>query len=154
MRPRVDFVILSHNRIDTAITAIESALAQDGVDGHVYVIDQNSSAAAFERLRSFCAGQPGVTLHRNARNNGVAKGRNQGIAMGSAPYIIGVDDDASMVGADEAVKALAVMQADDSIGAVGFNMIDSVTREPPPTMVDLKANTAQGRPVTLFLGGG
>jgi GT2 family glycosyltransferase len=152
MRPLVDFAILSYNRIDEAITAIESALAQEGVDVHVFVVDQNSDAAAFERLERHCRARARVTLVRNDSNTGVAAGRNQAMALGSAPFIIGLDDDATLPDPHQALRAVMRAEADPKVGAVAFNLVDYDSREAPEPIRNVATRVRTGLPVTTFIG--
>ncbi|MEL6280811.1 MAG: glycosyltransferase family 2 protein, partial [Pseudomonadota bacterium] len=58
----VDVIILSWDRIDDTICAIESALGQTGVDIKVQVVDQGTAASELARLKAFCAADPRVEL--------------------------------------------------------------------------------------------
>ena len=96
----VDIVILSWGRIPDTCAAIDSALEQRGVDPHVYVIDQGTAAEELAILKSHVAGNNRVTLVCNDTNRGVPGGRNQGTALGTAPYVVALDND-KQKGADQ-----------------------------------------------------
>ena len=86
--PAVDVVILTWNDGELLTRAIESTLSSVGVAPEVTVVDNGSEPPA--------AVPPGVRLIRNERNAGVAAGRNQGIAAGSAPIVCLLDSDAEL----------------------------------------------------------
>ncbi len=87
--PEVDLVILTWNDGDLLDVAVGSALDSDGVDVHVVVVDNGSDPpASAERSR--------VRLVRNELNAGVARGRNQGAALGTAPVLCFLDSDAEL----------------------------------------------------------
>ncbi len=90
-RPEVDVVILTWNDGDLLGRAVSSALASEGVDVNVLVVDNGSDPPAT------VAADPRVTLVRNARNRGVAPARNQGASLGSAPVICFLDSDARLL---------------------------------------------------------
>lgn len=89
-RPTVDVVILTHNDGDLLAEAVTSALASDGTDVTVWVIDNGSDPPAK------VGHDPRVHLIRNATNAGVGGGRNQGVRLGSAPLVCLLDSDARL----------------------------------------------------------
>ena len=89
--PQVDVVILTWNDGPLLDAAVDSALASEGVDVRVYVIDNGSDPAAA------VVDDERVTLVRNDANRGVAPGRNQGAALGSSTYICILDSDARLL---------------------------------------------------------
>lgn len=109
-RPLVDVVVLTWNDGELLGAAVDSALASEGVEVRVHVIDNGSEPRATVRP------DPRVTLARNDANRGVAPARNQGAAAGRAPYILFLDSDArlrpgtlgALVGPLEASSAVAL----------------------------------------------
>ena len=89
-KPLVDVVILTWNDDSCLQEAIDSALASEGVDVCLWVVDNGSEPAA-EVVRD-----PHVTLYRSPTNLGVASGRALGIALGAAPYVCLLDSDARL----------------------------------------------------------
>jgi GT2 family glycosyltransferase len=154
MRPQVDFAVVSLNRIDSVIIAINSALAQEGIDGRVYVIDQHSDPKAFTKLEQYCAGRERVTLVRNLHNTGVGAGRNQAIAMSLAPFVMGIDDDASLIDEQQALRAFKAIEGDPAIGVLAFHLVDTITRETPETILNIAAQASAGLPLSAFQGAG
>ncbi len=121
-RLAADIIILSWDRVDDTIAAIESALAQRAVDVHVCVVDQGTWPEGLARLRAFCGRHPRVTLILNTSNTGVPGGRNQATRIGSAPYVVALDNDAVFEDRDQVARALAVMERDPDIGALAFRI--------------------------------
>ena len=68
-----DIIILSLDRIEQTIAAIDSARGQTGIRGQIYVLDQGTRSDA---LRQAVAARPGVTLLTAEQNLGVPGGRN------------------------------------------------------------------------------
>lgn len=89
-RPRVDVVILAWNDGDLLDAALTSALASEGVDVEVVVVDNGSEPPVVIPDRT------DVRLLRHEENLGVAPGRATGIAETTAPYICLLDSDARL----------------------------------------------------------
>jgi GT2 family glycosyltransferase len=121
-RPRADIIILSWDRVDDTLQAIESALSQQGVDIHVCVIDQGTRPDGLARLQAFCAHDPRITLVVNASNTGVPGGRNQATRMGTAPYVVALDNDAVFLDADQVARAVAIMAQSPEFAALAFRI--------------------------------
>lgn len=88
---RVDVVVLTWNDGPLLETAVSSALASDGVEVRVFVVDNGSDPPAA------VPSSDRVTLVRNTENRGVAAGRNQGSRIGASPYILFLDSDARLL---------------------------------------------------------
>lgn len=85
----VDVVVLCWNDQDDARRAIGSALASEGVDVRVHLVDNGSEPAfAPEGV------DPRVEVLRSETNLGVGGGRNRGTVHGSAPFVCFLDSDA------------------------------------------------------------
>jgi len=85
--PAVDVVILTWNDGALLATAVDSALAQVGVEPVVTVIDNGSTPPAV-------VDDPRVRLVRSEVNLGVGGGRNRGTALGTARFVCFLDSDA------------------------------------------------------------
>lgn len=120
--PAVDIVILSWGRIDETCAAIDSALAQEGVTPRVIVIDQGSKPDEIAQLEVHCAGRETVTLIKNSTNAGVPGGRHQGAELGSAPYLVFLDNDAEFATPGELARAVAEFERDGKLGALAFRI--------------------------------
>ncbi|MDH3295903.1 MAG: glycosyltransferase, partial [Acidimicrobiia bacterium] len=86
--PTIDVVILTWNDGPLLERAMASVLASTGVNPRIVVVDNGSDIPVTV--------PEGVTLLTNASNRGVAAGRNQGIAVGSAPFVLLLDSDARL----------------------------------------------------------
>lgn len=123
----VDVIILSWNRTEETISAIDSALAQQGVTKRIWVIDQGSLAENLVRLRRFVADRPEVHLEALGRNYGVAEGRNIASRLGQAPYIVGLDNDAVFADPHVLARVVERFAADPRLGAAAFRIINYYT---------------------------
>jgi len=130
----VDIIILSWDRVDDTIAAITSAVTQEGVEPHVYVVDQGTHTPDLERLKQFCEQHSNVRLACNEKNNGVPGGRNQASAMGKSDYIIALDNDAVFEDSSTCARAVEVAQKSPKIGALCFRI--SVFDSPATTPVN------------------
>jgi len=88
--PRVDVVILAWNDGDLLDTALTSALASEGVDVEVVVVDNGSEPPVVVPDRG------DIRLLRQEVNLGVAPGRATGVAETTAPYVCLLDSDARL----------------------------------------------------------
>ncbi|MCU0983405.1 MAG: glycosyltransferase [Acetobacteraceae bacterium] len=118
-----DIVILSLDRIDDTLAAIESALAQRGLTRHVWVADQGSKPENLARLTAFCDGRAGLTLLAFPDNRGVAGGRNRVIAPGRGRVVIALDNDAEFATEDTAARAVAALDAEPTLAAIAFRIL-------------------------------
>jgi glycosyltransferase involved in cell wall biosynthesis len=85
----VTVVIPSKDRRDRVLSAVRSALAQEGVEVDVVVVDDGSSDGTAEAV----AAVPGARAVRHAVNRGVAEARNSGIAAARGDWVAFLDDD-------------------------------------------------------------
>ena len=124
----VDIIILSLNRVEETIEAVASALSQESVAKRVIVLDQGSNPDQLERLQAFCSGKP-VHLEIGRENLGVAGGRNKATSLGSAPYIIALDNDAEFADPFCAKRAVEYLRSHPDLAAIGFQILTYSTRE-------------------------
>ena len=118
-----DVVILSFERPAETLAAIRSALAQRGVSQHVFVVDQGSCPDTLGRLAAALDGRTDATLIALAANHGVAGGRNIGTALGHGRIIAGLDNDATFADDTTLARAIAALDADPALGAIGFRIV-------------------------------
>src|SRR4029450_3933209 len=104
--PEIDIIILSMDRSDDTIAAIESALAQRRVHQKIWVVDQGSSSETIERLQRHVASKPSVHLEITGRNLGIPGGRNRATQLGRAPYVVALDNDAEFCSENEGAIAI------------------------------------------------
>lgn len=118
-----DVVILALDRPAETEAAVASALAQLGVSRHVVVVDQGSRPENLARLARTVAGRTDATLVALGDNLGVAAGRNRGAEIGRGRVIVGLDNDAVFDTADTLAMAVAALDADPALGAIGFRVL-------------------------------
>jgi GT2 family glycosyltransferase len=118
-----DVLILSLDRAAETEAAIASALAQRGVSRHVLVLDQGSRPDVLAALAAAVAGREDVTLVAVARNHGVAGGRNRAAALGHGRVIVGLDNDAVFATPDTLAGAVAALDAEPDLAAIGLRIL-------------------------------
>ncbi len=124
-----DVVILALDRAEETVEAIASARAQVGVDKHVWIADQGSRPENLARLAEAVRGAPDATLVRLDRNWGVAGGRNRVMALGHGRVVFALDNDAEFDGPDTLARAVAALDEDASLAAVGCRILVHATGE-------------------------
>jgi len=154
--PAVDVIILSWNRVADTLAAIESAALQKGVAQRIYIVDQGSSPECIAQLDELVAKLPCAQLRRLSRNSGVAGGRNIATDMGGAPYVVALDSDAVFEDENTLARAVAHLQADLSLCAIGFRIRNFFTRSNDATSWDYAGHGSPERrfPATRFIGAG
>jgi len=118
-----DVVILSFDRAEDTIAAIDSALAQRGVSRHVFVVDQGSHPACLAQLANAVREREDATLVVLDRNHGVAGGRNRGSALGHGRVIFGLDNDAEFADATTLARAVSRLDEDRTVAAIGCRIL-------------------------------
>ena len=115
-----DIIILSLDRIEQTIAAIDSARGQTGVRSQVYVLDQGTRS---DSLRQAVAARPGVTLLTAEQNLGVPGGRNRLSAAGCGRVIVALDNDAVFGAADTVARMVAALDAEPRLAAIGCRIV-------------------------------
>lgn len=118
-----DVVILSFDRPEETIAALQSALAQTGVSRHVFVVDQGSRPETLAKLAAIVAGRTDATLVALDHNHGVAGGRNRGSSLGHGRVIFGLDNDAEFASPTTLAHAVAALEADATLAAIGCRIL-------------------------------
>jgi GT2 family glycosyltransferase len=127
LEPVVDVVILSWRRAACTVEAVCSVLAQKGVRPQVWIVDQGSGPETLNVLVELVRRSPAVHLTALDRNVGVPAGRNIGIALGSAPVVVGLDNDAVMGDPYVLRHAVSCFDSAPRLGAVAFRILDAAT---------------------------
>ncbi|PKF78859.1 glycosyl transferase [Vibrio sp. vnigr-6D03] len=122
-KPTVDITILSWDRIDDTLDAIDSALTQQGIELKIIVVDQGSQPDGLVRLRQHCLKDPRIQLVCNRTNLGVPGGRNQASDQGSGDFIVALDNDAEFIDEHQLAKACEIMKGEPEIGALAFRIL-------------------------------
>ncbi len=153
-----DIIILSLDRPDETADAVRSALAQRGVTRHVVVVDQGSRPENLGRLAALLRDRQDATLVRLPENLGVAGGRNRASAIGHGRVIVALDNDAEFATADTVAEAVATLDDDLGLGALGFRILAHANGEDdqsswgyPPRLKPLAAGSFD---VATFVGAG
>jgi GT2 family glycosyltransferase len=123
----VDAIVLSMNRANLTIDCIKSILDQQNVTLHVWVIDQGSEKSQLEIIKDFLKHKPAVKLIELGKNVGVPGGRNIGMKMGTAEFIICIDNDAEFASKLEIEKAVNSIKESQDIAIVGFKIQNFLT---------------------------
>jgi GT2 family glycosyltransferase len=118
-----DVVVLSFDRAEETAAAISSALTQHGVLRHVFIVDQGSQPDALARIAAEVAGREDATLVALDGNLGVAGGRNVGSSLGHGRVIFGLDNDAEFADATTLARAVAALDADPALAAIGCRIL-------------------------------
>lgn len=138
--PALDVALVSWERGDTILDALDSIARQEGVRPKVHVVDQGSAPATLEVLRRLDRSGE-ITLRELGTNVGAASGRNAALSMGHADTIACLDDDSRFSQPDALVRAIREFEADPTLGAVGFRIKEDKTLE------DDRASWAFPRPL-------
>lgn len=112
-------VIVTKDRRDDALRAVESALAQRP-PVEVLVVDDGSSDGTADAVRSAFRD---VRMVRHEHSDGLIVRRNEAAELAASPIIVSIDDDA--VFTSEAVVAATVAEFDEPrVGAVAMPYVD------------------------------
>ncbi len=98
--PRVTAGILSHERPELMLRAIQSVLQgtdSTGVPARVVVVDNNSGERTRRMLAEACAGHPSIELRLSDRNLGCAGGRQLVLELAESEFVLFLDDDAELM---------------------------------------------------------
>jgi GT2 family glycosyltransferase len=152
----VDVIILSWNRIDDTLAAIDSAAEQDGVSQTILIVDQGSDPDNLARLERHVRGLARVRLRKLGHNAGVAGGRNIASAMGRAPYIVALDSDAVFATRDVLARVVHHMDTHPNLCALGFRITNFFTGANDMTSWDYPPDRRPDArfPATRFIGAG
>lgn len=110
-------IICSYNRKKLVPRAIDSALAQEGVDLEVIVVDDCSDDGTFEYLRERYGSR--VKVARTKVNSGVSTATNIGYQESAGQYIALLGDDDYWEDPRKLEKQLMVMEDNPRIGVSG-----------------------------------
>lgn len=126
--PTIDIIILAWNRTQTTLEAIDSVLAQKGVQTEIYVFDQGSDEASLVALRER-AERGEIHLIEHGQNIGPGAGRNIAMSHGTGEFIVGIDNDAEFADETTLAKAIERFENDTELGLIGFRIVNYTTGE-------------------------
>ncbi|HQV76091.1 MAG TPA: glycosyltransferase [Flavobacteriales bacterium] len=118
---KLSVIIVNYNvraYLEQCLCTVEEAL--HGIDGDVFVVDNQSTDGSVEMVRSKF---PNVKLIANTENVGFSRANNQAIRLSNAEHVVLLNPD-TVVGEDVFRKALAFMDEHHKIGGLGVKMID------------------------------
>lgn len=96
---QLSVIIITYNRPDDLLALLRNLAAQQQATALLeeVIIVNNASTADYSPVESFMAANTDIPFryHYSNENLGVARGRNLGISMASAPILITIDDDAA-----------------------------------------------------------
>lgn len=91
--PEISVVVPTRDRVKSLTIAVESILAQDGVDLELIVVDDASTDATSVYLSDVAASDPRVRSLGNLRPQGASTARNLGASVARASLLAFNDDD-------------------------------------------------------------
>lgn len=118
---KLSVIIVNYNvraYLEQCLCTVEEAL--HGIDGDVFVVDNQSTDGSVEMVRSKF---PNVKLIANTENVGFSRANNQAIRLSNAEHVVLLNPD-TVVGEDVFRKAMAFMDEHHKIGGLGVKMID------------------------------
>ncbi|MFM7080039.1 MAG: glycosyltransferase family 2 protein [Bacteroidota bacterium] len=118
---KLSVIIVSYNVrhfLEQCLTSVQHALR--GLDGEVFVVDNDSSDGSVEMV---AARFPDVHLIANKDNVGFSKANNQAIIQSKGDYVLLLNPD-TVVEEDTFRKCVAFMDSHPDAGGLGVKMID------------------------------
>src|SRR5688572_15109961 len=91
MKPKVSVIMPAYNAARYIQEAIKSILEQTFADFELIIINDGSSDATLDCIKSFS--DPRIKLINNEKNLGIIKSRNIGLDAASGEYIAKMDSD-------------------------------------------------------------
>jgi len=126
MAKKISIVIVSYNvcqLLDECLRSIKKSL--QGIDGEIYVVDNNSTDGSVEKLSSL---HPDVHFIANKENVGFARANNQAIRQSESEYVLLLNPD-TVVYEPTLRGCLDFMDQHPEAGGAGVRML---TREGEP----------------------
>jgi GT2 family glycosyltransferase len=129
--PRIAVVMISRNRADEAVAAVERLLRLPE-QPEIVVVDNGSTDGTADQLAVRAV--PGMTLIRSDENLGAA-GRNVGVRLTDAPFVAFCDDDTAWV-PGSLQRAVELLESHPDLGLIcGRVLVGDDGREDPITPV-------------------
>lgn len=120
--PTVSAIIVNYRSAAHTLNCIKTLLEQEGVSLEILVVDNASGGDDVQQIR---AAYPQVRLIENPNNDGFARANNLAAAQAGGDYILVVNPDIRLLGADVLAGLVAVLEADPLIGLVGPDILES-----------------------------
>ncbi|MEP6802199.1 MAG: glycosyltransferase family 2 protein [Acidobacteriota bacterium] len=144
--PEVACVVVNRDGGDSLFAALRSLEAQTGIDLSIVVIDNASGPSERERL---ARETPAVRVIAFSRNLGFAGAANEGIARTRAPFILLLNNDATLA-TDYVARLAARLALDDRLAAVQGLVLTADAKRIDSAGLDWNSR----REAVPFLGGG
>ncbi len=117
----ISIIIVNYNVeffLEQCLNSVRKAI--EGIDGQVFVVDNNSIDGSVEMVR---AKFPEYALIDNKENLGFSKANNQAIRLSDAKYILLLNPD-TVVEEDTFSKIIDFMDGHEDAGGLGVRMVD------------------------------
>ena len=117
----VSVVILTWNSVGSIKSCLDSLLQGTLVPDEIIVVDNGST----DQTRAVLAEQfPAVRVMANVHNRGVARARNQGLAVARGAYLLVLDDD-TVVWPDALARLVSVLDTNPTVAVCGPQLLNS-----------------------------
>ena len=119
--PLVTIGILTRNRKDELLVALESCFAQEYHPLEILVVDDGSSDDTVREVKRVF---PEVRLLSLDGNSGIAMGRNMIFHEAKGEYIVMIDDDAYFTDTDTVSVAVEDLRSDEQLAVVALPFVE------------------------------
>lgn len=126
--PLVSVVIVTWNRKEDTLKAIQSVYDQEYRNVEIIVIDNGSVDGTVETLQQI---YPHIRLITLAENRGASAGRNAGIAVAHGDIVFILDSDASLA-SDTLNKIAHKLEIEPEVGIIMCKVLNAYTKELDP----------------------
>ncbi len=123
--PLVSILILTWNRKEDVLEAVQSVYEQSYPNFEIVVVDNGSSDGTVETLSE---AYPAVRLVALSENLGASGGRNLGIAVTQGDIVFLLDSDASL-SEDTLIRTVARLTSETDTGIVACKVVNAYTRK-------------------------
>lgn len=86
-------IVLAHNQLEHTRACLESIEANTKLPHEIIVVDNGSTEATQQFLKSWCAAQPDRIVIRNQSNHGFAAGNNQALSIARGSHVVLLNND-------------------------------------------------------------
>jgi hypothetical protein len=129
-RPKVSVIIPCFNYGHYLPQSVGSALAQEGVQCEIIIVDDASTDNSAQIAQRFASENEVVQLVRHARNTGHVVAFNDGLAKATGEFIVRLDAD-DLLTPGSLARAVALFDAFPSVGLVYGHPLHFTTEAPP-----------------------
>jgi GT2 family glycosyltransferase len=129
---RLTVGVTTRNRPAALRRCLQSLRVLAPLTPRIVVFDDTSDPPAIDALDGDVP--PGVTVIRDERQAGNIVGRNRLVREAATPYVLLLDDDAVVFSSASVESAIAVLESDASVAAVGFAQAERDGRPWPEGM--------------------